>query len=509
MTAFCKNRRGSVTIMAVMILLVLGGLMAAASPMIINEVKMNTVNRDMIEAQYAAEAGAKVGIAAIYAKKTDWSWLGLNNFQPLIPGSSNKQYSVAISPTPPSTADGWKAGDQYTITSKGKVNNAEKTVKVRVTVGGSSKILKYSAFAAGSMVLNGGTINGNIATNGSTTIWGTTVNGTSESSTITGNRSNISGTTSCNNDTKKCDIEFSSTSTLDVSSYMKTAPTMPIFTMTGTSLPQVNNSALTGSYDYDTNPNSGKYYYDGNFSNWGYTYSVASTQSVFIYINGSCQWGRPITGGGNITIYATGNIEIYKDITGGNVKIYSGGSITTNGAKISGSSILLQSAGAMTLNSGTQLTASSGGAINLYSGGNFEMNSATATADNVTIMSSGSYCHLNNKAAINQNSSTAITKIYSTGATEVNGATIGGIGLIVSGGPSVIKLNSKSSMEKTAVLSQGNIEVNGATTGGLYSNGTITVNSGSTVTYDPTIIQATVTETTSTTEFLIDSWGVP
>jgi hypothetical protein len=104
MTAFFKSRRGSVAIMAVMILLVLGGLMAAASPMIINEVKMNTVNRDMIEAQYAAEAGAKVGIAAIYGKKTDWSWLGsagVDKFQPLIPGSANKQYSVAISPTPP------------------------------------------------------------------------------------------------------------------------------------------------------------------------------------------------------------------------------------------------------------------------------------------------------------------------------------------------------------------------------------------------------------------------
>jgi hypothetical protein len=497
--------------MAVMILLVLGGLMAAASPMIINEVKMNMVNRDTIEAQYAAEAGAKVGIAAIYAEKEDWEWLDLSKgHQPyaLIPGVSNKKYTVAISPTP---EQGKKPepGKEYTITAIGEVNGIKKTVTVKVTAGGSSKILKYTAFAAGSMMLNGGTINGDISTNGSTTIWGTKVNGTSESSEIAGNRSNISGTTSCNNDTAKCDLEFSSTSTLDVSAYMKTAPAMPTFTMTGTPLPQKNNSALTGAYDYNSNPNSGKYYYDGNFSNWGYTYSVASTQSVFIYINGSCQWGRPITGGGNITIYATGNIEIYKNITGGNVKIYSGGSITTNGASISGSSILLQSAGEMKLNSGTQLTAASGGTINLYSGGNFELNSAKATADTVTIMSSGSYCHLNNNSAINASSTSAITKIYSTGATEVNGATIGGIGLIVSGGPSVIKLNANSSMAKTAVISQGDIEVNGATTGGLYSNGTITVNSGSTVTYDPAIIQSTVTETISTTEFSIDSWGTP
>ena len=64
--------------MSLLVLVVLGGMLAAASPMIVNEVKMNTINRDMIDAQFAAEAGAKVGIAAVYAKKTssELDWLG-------------------------------------------------------------------------------------------------------------------------------------------------------------------------------------------------------------------------------------------------------------------------------------------------------------------------------------------------------------------------------------------------------------------------------------------------
>ena len=164
MTAFFKNRRGSVTIMAVMILLVLGGLMAAASPMIINEVKMNTVNRDMIEAQYAAEAGAKVGIAAIYGNKEEWSWLG-NAFS-LTSGSTDKTYSVTITPALTGAPE---AGKEYTITSTGTVNGSIKKVSVKVKAGGSGMPAAMSNMVFGNANIimdNNSKIDGSAGTNG-------------------------------------------------------------------------------------------------------------------------------------------------------------------------------------------------------------------------------------------------------------------------------------------------------------------------------------------------------
>ena len=160
------NQRGSVLIMSLLVLVVLGGMLVAASPMIVNEVKMNTVNRDMIDAQFAAEAGAKVGIAAVYAKNTDWSWLG--KARNLVNGNVTKTYSVSISPAPP--ADGKLiSGQAYVITSTGTVNNAVKKVIVNVTPGGASNVFtKYASFSNGKIDING-TVNiiGDLASNSS------------------------------------------------------------------------------------------------------------------------------------------------------------------------------------------------------------------------------------------------------------------------------------------------------------------------------------------------------
>ena len=76
------NRRGSVMILSVIVLIFLGGMLTAVSPMIINEVKFNSMNQNMVGAQFAAEAGAKVAIAAIDAKNANWDWL--NNIQYLV-----------------------------------------------------------------------------------------------------------------------------------------------------------------------------------------------------------------------------------------------------------------------------------------------------------------------------------------------------------------------------------------------------------------------------------------
>lgn len=553
MTAFCKNRRGSAAIMAVMILLVLGGLMAAASPMIINEVKMNTVNRDTIEAQYAAEAGAKVGIAAIYAKKTDWSWLGLNNFQPLIPGSSNRKYSVAISPAPPSTADGWKAGDQYIITSKGKVNGAEKTVKVKVTVGGSSSVVRYASFSNGPMNIVSGSVTGDIASNGLITVgYGMAVDGTV---TYSNQKPVINGTAGT--------VYADSIGTLDVASLMKysaAAPAMPAMpTLSavhsyGQVLPRPAGGAttvdLTGSYDYTSNPTSGVYYYDSSLADWWqYTYNVPAGQKVLIYINGDYTVGMPITGSGDITIYVTGQIDVHKNITGrnvaiytkgdidkiesdatisgtNNVKLFSNGNITINGnvtapsvgvyaqkqvdlyqKTISGDKIDLQSTGDFYI-SGGNVIANAGGTVDITTYANLDMGGGSVVGSVVTMKAKTASAGKNSSSGlhgvnINVGYPTNKTYIYVDGNVNMASGTIGGLSMIVSMG----SVNLHGTQSSAIIIANGNIEAASGSSGGLYANGSIYIH-GANVTYSSSTFSKLITET-SITPFSIDSWGTP
>ncbi len=554
MTAFFKNRRGSVTIMAVMILLVLGGLMAAASPMIINEVKMNTVNRDMIEAQYAAEAGAKVGIAAIYAKKIEWSWLGsgdMDNFQPLIPGSSNKQYSVAISPTPPSTADGWKAGDQYTITSKGKVNGAEKTVKVKVTVGGKSSVVRYASFSNGPMDIVSGSVTGDIASNGLITVgYGMTVQGTV---TYSNQEPVIKGTAGT--------VYADSIGTLDVASLMKYSaaapamPTMPTLSAVhsyGQLLPRPAGGTatidLTGAYDYTSNPTSGVYYYDSSLADWWqYTYNVPAGQKVFIYINGDYTVGMPITGSGDITIYVTGKIDVNKNITGSNVTIYSKGDIdkiesdsTITGSKsvklfsngnikingsitapsvgvyaqqrvylyqktISGDKIDLQATGDFYI-SGGNVIANTGGTVDITTYANLDMGAGSVVGSVVTMKAKTASAGKNSSSGlhgvdINKGYPDNKTYIYVNGDVNMASGTIGGLSMIVSMG----SVNLHGTESSAIIIANGDIEAASGSSGGLYANGSIYIH-GAKVSYSSSDFSKLVTET-STKKFTIDSWG--
>ena len=73
--AIIKSQRGSVTIMAIGVMMFLGIILSGVFPMITQEVRSGSVNRDAVEAQYAAEAGLKRAIAAMQAESTDWAWI--------------------------------------------------------------------------------------------------------------------------------------------------------------------------------------------------------------------------------------------------------------------------------------------------------------------------------------------------------------------------------------------------------------------------------------------------
>ena len=515
MTAFCKSRRGSVAIMAVMILLVLGGLMAAASPMIINEVKMNMVNRDTIEAQYAAEAGAKVGIAAIYGKKEEWSWLKkpIN----LIPDNARATYMVEIvDSTGAAPTAALTPGEKYTITSTGTVNGSIKKVSAKVTAGGSSSVVRYASYSGSSMRIISGTVTGDIAATGTLTIGnGMTVDG---SATVT------TGTLT---DPQKQDVagkttggltEVTSIGTLDVASLMQygaTFPVMPTLSTVhsyGQALPRpAGGSAtinLTGAYDYSSNPTSGVYYYDSNLADWWqYTYNVASGQKVFIYINGDYTVGMPITGAGDVTIYATGNITVHKNISGNNVNLYAGKVITLSQNTISGNKITLQSAGDFYI-SGGNVAANTGGTVDIISGNNLDMGAGSVVGSVVTMKAKTASAGKNSSSGlhgvnINAGYPTNKTYIYVDGNVNMASGTVGGLSMIVSMG----SVNLHGTQSSAIIIANEDIEAAAGSSGGLYANGSIYIH-GANVAYSSSDFSKLVTET-STTAFSIDSWGTP
>lgn len=511
-----REQRGSVLALSLLVFLFLGGLLVAVSPMIINESKMNTINRDMVDAQFAAEAGAKMGIAAIYAKKTsaELGWLGTP--QNLTTSDTDRKYTVTI--TPAIDSSGPAIGTAYTVKSVGIVKGTTKkgisvVVTWNITAGSNAGIYNYIGYTKGAMNLSGGpSITGKIASDGQITIQNGLQLGDIE---YTGsapiypqkwNSTEVADGTTIGTMTK-----VSSVGTLDVASLMKYTPTMPTFSIPSTTLP-LSSTALTGSYNYSSNPTSGAYYRSSNFSNWNYTYSVASNQSIFIYVRGNYTIGTPITGGGNITIYATGDVEIHGNIVGDSIKIYAGRKITLSENTISGNSITLQSGGNFSGAGGSVSADSASGVINIYSGGSFDFSGNNIVGGTVTITTGktpGTAVNLHG-GFINSDRPTYITKIYSYGNAELTSTVLGGVSMVVATG--TLKLYGMTS--SAILIAQGDITSNSGTAAGLYSNGSITT-SGSTIKYanDATANNATNAATlglisgTSSSDMSVVNWN--
>lgn len=134
------NRQGSVTILAIGVMVFLGILLSGVLPMITQEVRSGTMNRDVIEAQYAAEAGIKRVIVALEEKQTDWNdWIGkeknfadkektynVNSLTSVIKPSGNCKVGETYKTLP---TDGTAAvAGWYCLSSEGNVKDAKKTV---------------------------------------------------------------------------------------------------------------------------------------------------------------------------------------------------------------------------------------------------------------------------------------------------------------------------------------------------------------------------------------------
>ncbi|MHC1758866.1 MAG: hypothetical protein AB9917_04995 [Negativicutes bacterium] len=414
--------------LSLLVFLFLGGMLVAVSPMIINEVKMNTVNRDMVDAQFAAEAGAKTGIAAIYAQNADWTWLGTPNN--LTTTDTNKTYNVSIvnASTNAAISGAPVSGTTYKISSTGTVNGVSKKAVASVLFSSSGGgIFSYSMFSNGKIDVNG-TVNmtGNIASNTSIDLhWS---NGTIDGYAYAPEKNVID-----HNKISKGSQAMSNLGTIDIAGLM---PAMPAFSMTGIDLKTTWTSGQWGGKTYSlTSP---FYYYNGNYDLNGHYYTVPAGKSVSIYVNGKFNIMSAYSiKGGNITVYAKDGIQ------------FTGGAIE----------------------------AGSGGTVSLYTPKSVEVNSNSyINGSTVTILAPKSVTL--NGGDINQSLSGAVTKIYTkdftlnSSSSAISGA---GVGMVVA----TNNINITSGSAPTTIMMAGNdISAKASTStvvGGLYANDTINI----------------------------------
>lgn len=108
-----EKQKGSITMFALMSMVFLGIVVVSLLPMMTQEIKASSVDRDAMEAVYVAEAGIKHAFVAINQKVPVPD-------QPIIfANDSKKYYQITITGTGP-----------YSITSTGTVNSTQKEITV-------------------------------------------------------------------------------------------------------------------------------------------------------------------------------------------------------------------------------------------------------------------------------------------------------------------------------------------------------------------------------------------
>ena len=120
-----RKQRGSVTVLAIVAMLVLGTIIAGLLPMATIKHGAGNADRDTMAARYAAEAGLKRAYIALASHSENWLWLSTPTIIQNIPlaDGSNATYSVSITGrTFVLTQGSIPPDDIYTVKSVGLVN---------------------------------------------------------------------------------------------------------------------------------------------------------------------------------------------------------------------------------------------------------------------------------------------------------------------------------------------------------------------------------------------------
>lgn len=441
MKQYLQTQKGSVMVLSLLIVVFLTIILSGLMPFVNSQVLHSSINNDTLEAQYAAEAGAKRAIVGLRNNRTDWIWTIEKRHNTFVDGTQ-KYYTTSISPLMSDKASPI-ADTNYTIISDGYVGNAHKRVVVTVrTASTTSGPFSYAAFSQGNMVINDPKLYGDIYSNGYITI---------NSST----KDTVTGAAYCQENNYKIYTPsavgngFKVPATKEVLDLTQLMETMPNIKESGTNLRDVTNDH-SGNFTLSEK----SYYYQTDYGMYNQSYTITNENSVTIYVNGNFDIGKNITGG-NITIYATGNITF----NGGSVQASPGGTVNIYTNKV------------LTLNSGSFITGST----------------VTVLANN----SSNSHNAIAfNGGSINNTLSGSLSKVSAKGNVALNDASViagQGLGMLVATGE--VSLNGGDAPQ-TLIIAGVNVNGNsGSKVSGIYSNGTINMN-GATTTYSKTVVQS-------------------
>ena len=168
-----KNNGGYISAISLLIMAFFLLLTGAVAPRVGAELNFSSINSDVVEAQYAAEAGAKRAITEMLAENTAWGWLeetkGSPDKQVIISGKpvNDYYYSVfieTVASTPVPLTGKPVIGQQYKIISTGYVNGSNKKISViyKMKAATSSGSLTDSTVYVQSLVGGQGTFYGKI-----------------------------------------------------------------------------------------------------------------------------------------------------------------------------------------------------------------------------------------------------------------------------------------------------------------------------------------------------------
>lgn len=447
------DNRGSVTILAIGIMAFLGIILSGVMPMITQEVRIGTMNRDVVEAQYAAESGLKRAIAGLETGGTSWAWIG-QTLQ--FTSEAGKTYMVSVQNTSPQTLTNGiapVAGDYY-LQALGKVGNASKTVsvKVKLTTAGLSGVFTNGVFGNSSVNANSSTINGSTATNGRFIGYNAKINGNltvvgQNNSTDTYQKVSVTGTTT----------DSTSTPAAQRTSVPTFSTTFTMPSSAGASAWTIGNSIWNNN---SINVSSGKYYYSGALKIGKSTVNVQENSTLF-FSGMEVGNASTLTLGNNAVLCIDGDLKITGNVastlkTLGVSTIY----VTKN----------------LTIDNASSLEL--GGDTVVYVGGKLSLSNnsskiSTATGSNVIFK---------------------VNSISMSNATSIISGTGASLALLAE---TTISLSNTASINDAIVIAKGNIDLRGdgptTVTGTLISTGgTVTLYKAD-VTYDADVVSAVLT----------------
>ena len=440
------DNRGSVTMLAIGVMVFLGIILSGVMPMITQEVRMGTLNRDAVEAQYAAEAGAKRAVASLLALSTDWSWL---NAEKNFTGENGKTYKVGFTTSTavckvtsdcasyitPSNGTAPTSGC-YCLQSTGKVNGMTKTVAV------ATKISAASMPAALQSIVFG---NANIIMNNSAKIYGSA--GTNGYISMTSSGNEITGVATYNNNIQKSSSGTYNYPLTSVGSEngVNTVLAVPTFTVTYTAptaptTPTVPSStsswnSLVGTWQVTKSVPAGNYSTSDNLQSDQSNITIANNTGLYVASRFSMDKSTWTMGNNNLLYVRNGDMRLSsasRFTMGSSSKIYMTGFLDVDQSLIMGANSTLYAGMGMQLEARSTVTMPGAAYIYLANNSSNSVSGYSWIANNKSVLNLGTlgqasvlYCNgsANLGGTVNikgPTSGTETTKIYLTGNMDFN-----------------------------------------------------------------------------------------